>query len=344
MLRGFVLAVLLQLSGRLAAWDYEFHRLVNELALASLPGTAPEFLREPAVRERLAYLAGEADRWRNVTAGPLRHVNEPDHFLDLEDLDPLGMDPSQLTPFREEFVAQVAVARARQPLKFPAATNDPARNRWLPGFLPWKVAEECGRLRSSWSTLKTFERHGGRPDEIANARANVIHVMGVLGHYVGDASQPLHTTRHYNGWVGDNPRGYTTNRTFHGFIDGGFLRAAGLDRARILEQIRPATLPWSTSTNVPGEPVFPLILSFVREQHALVEPLYALELGGKLKPGSDAAAEGREFLGRQLLKAGQLLGDLWLASWTQATNDTYLQSWLARRAAAESNGSQKAAP
>ena len=39
--------------------------------------------------------------------------------------------------------------------------------------------------------------------------------MGVMGHYVGDGSQPLHTTVHFNGWVGDNPKGYTTKQTFH---------------------------------------------------------------------------------------------------------------------------------
>ena len=34
--------------------------------------------------------------------------------------------------------------------------------------------------------------------------------MGVMGHYVGDCAQPLHTTKHHNGWVGENPHGYTT--------------------------------------------------------------------------------------------------------------------------------------
>ena len=57
---------------------------------------------------------------------------------------------------------------------------------------------------------RRFEQYGGTPEEIANAQADFIYVMGVMGHYVGDGSQPLHTTMYFNGWVGDNPNGYTT--------------------------------------------------------------------------------------------------------------------------------------
>ena len=47
------------------AWDYEGHRIVNQLALVSLPTNFPAFVRAPANAERIAFLAGEPDRWRN---------------------------------------------------------------------------------------------------------------------------------------------------------------------------------------------------------------------------------------------------------------------------------------
>ena len=71
------------------AWDYEGHRLVNQLALASLPTNFPAFVRVPVAAERIAFLAGEPDRWRNVQDLPLRHSNGPDHYLDLEQLNDL---------------------------------------------------------------------------------------------------------------------------------------------------------------------------------------------------------------------------------------------------------------
>src|SRR5258708_36347471 len=86
------------------AWDYEGHRLVNQLALASLPTNFPGFVREPAAAERVAFLAGEPDRWRNTPDLPLKHLQEPDHYIDLEELTSHGLKPEVLPVFRYDFV------------------------------------------------------------------------------------------------------------------------------------------------------------------------------------------------------------------------------------------------
>lgn len=67
------------------AWDYEGHQAVNELALASLPKNFGIELTSN-VKERIVFLAGEPDRWRNVPDLPLKHFSGPDHYIDLEDL------------------------------------------------------------------------------------------------------------------------------------------------------------------------------------------------------------------------------------------------------------------
>jgi len=54
----------------IGAWDYEGHHMVNELALASLPKDFGIDLT-PALKGRVAFLAGEPDRWRNVPDLPL---------------------------------------------------------------------------------------------------------------------------------------------------------------------------------------------------------------------------------------------------------------------------------
>ncbi|HSH15208.1 MAG TPA: S1/P1 Nuclease, partial [Verrucomicrobiae bacterium] len=43
------------------AFDYAGHRMINELALASLPKDYPAFVREATAAERIAFLAGEPD-------------------------------------------------------------------------------------------------------------------------------------------------------------------------------------------------------------------------------------------------------------------------------------------
>jgi len=311
---------------------------VNELALASLPATFPAFALTPDARVRVAYLAGEPDRWRNEmnlrngTGIALGHVNGPDHYLDLEDIYLYDLTPDKLPPLRYDFVADIAKAREAHPEKFPAI--DPARDgdhtRELSGFLPWSITENYEKLQSGFSTLAALQKFGGTPEEITNVQENILYVMGVMGHFVGDASQPLHTTKHFNGWVGDNPNHYTAERTFHQWIDGGFFRkTGGIDVKKLTAQIHGAEkIPAASDPNG----IFQTAVNFVVTNNGLVEPLYKMEKDGKLSDQGDAGAEGRVFLEGQLVKSGQLLGNLWLTAWQAAPEDTYLEKELQQRA------------
>src|ERR1041384_5985016 len=191
-----------------SAWDYAGHRLVNQVALRSLPDEFPAFVKTPEARERIAFLAGEPDRWRNTKDNTLKHFNEPDHFFDVDYLGGFGLTPETISPFRYEFMAQLTTARVKNPGLEPVAdpAKDDNKTRALFGLLPWAINEQYSKLKSTFSCLKTFEENGGTSGEIRNAQENAIHLMGVLGHFVGDATQPLHTTKHYNGWIGDNPK------------------------------------------------------------------------------------------------------------------------------------------
>jgi len=128
-----------QLGANLAlAWDYEGHRSINQLALASLPTNFPAFVREPAAAERIGFLAGEMDRWRNTPDLPLKHYSFPDHYMDIEELATYGLKPEMLPVFRYDFVAQLALFRQAHPDKFPEpdAGANLDHTRGLVGLLP----------------------------------------------------------------------------------------------------------------------------------------------------------------------------------------------------------------
>src|SRR5262245_37133339 len=95
-LLGSIAAVLLALAPAVRAWDYENHRLINQLALATLPTNFPAFVFTPVARERIAFLAGEPDRWRNTPEVTLKHFNGPDHFLDMDLLGQHGLNARAL--------------------------------------------------------------------------------------------------------------------------------------------------------------------------------------------------------------------------------------------------------
>jgi hypothetical protein len=330
--RIFGVLALLGFSSIALAWDYEGHRAVNQLALASLPTNFPAFVRTATAQERIAFLGGEADRWRNVQDLPLRHWNGPEHYIDIEELAVYGLKPELLPVFRYEFVARLALIRSQAPDKFPAAGGNEDRTRDLVGLLPWAIAENYSKLKSGFSCLKAFQEDGGTPEEIANAEANIVYVMGVMGHYVADASQPLHTTVHHHGWVGENPHQYSTNRWIHSLIDGGYLlKVGGVDLKKMQAGLRTAQPVTLDGRPAKPEEMFQAGMKFILEQHKEVEPLYQREKAGKFSGEGEAGLEGRVFLQNQLMKSGQFLGDLWVSAWQQAPPDTFLKRQLANR-------------
>jgi hypothetical protein len=328
---GVFLLAALTLPAR--AWDYEGHHTINELALAALPADFGGFELTPALKNRVAFLGGEPDRWRNVADLELKHDNGPDHYIDLEDLAACGLTPETLPPLRYDFLAALVRARVAHPENFPAI--DPARDsdhtRELDGFLPWAITENYEKLKSGFATLKAFQQFGGTPSEVANAQADIVYVMGVMGHYVGDGSQPLHTTRHFNGWVGPNPKGYTTRPTFHSWIDGGYFRKTG---GLLAESLRDRIHPAERLAGADFEGgVFKLTVAYLVAGNQYVEPLYEMEKNGQFSGDPGKGLAGRPFLDGQIVKAAQMLGNLWYTAWREAPEDTYLERQLRLRTA-----------
>lgn len=331
----FLLAAAAAGTTSLPAWDYAGHRIVNQLALASLPSDFPGFVRTPDNAERIAFLAGEPDRWRNVSDLPLKQYNGMDHYLDMEELPEAGLDPDRVSSLRYEFALQFAAGRAAHAANFPPI--DPAKNldhsREWPGFLPWAITEYYGKLKSAFSYLKTFETAGGTPEEIANAKANIVYLMGVMGHYVGDGAQPLHTTIHHHGWIGSNPHGYTTSAGIHSWIDGGFIAKAGIATGQIRSRVTVAHALTLASRSDGRDPMFVAVMRYLEAQNAEVGPLYRLDKEGQFGGEHiDRDTAGRAFIEGQLLKGGEMLGTIWVTAWHHAEPDPYLAKQLARRA------------
>ncbi len=333
----------------LRAWDYEGHRIVNTLALATLPKEFPQFVHAVAHAERVAFLAGEPDRWRNAPDFPLKQSGGSwsDHFLDLEYVPEAGLDLAKLTSFRYDFIVQFAAGRAANPQNFPPI--DPAKNldhtREWPGFAPWAITEYFGKLRSGFSYLKVLEELG-TADEIMNAQANILYIMGVMGHYVGDCAQPLHTTKHHNGWVGDNPNGYSKWPGLHSWVDGGIIAKAVIRAPQLAPRVTEAA-PISLAPREDGrDPMFVAVMDYLIAQHAQVEPLYQLEKENKLGHGEKGvvAPETKAFIEARLIEGGQMLGSIWLTAQRAAGPDTYLRTQLIKRQTAGASAPKPTAP
>lgn len=355
-LRRLLLPALLLSALTARAWDAEGHRIVAHLGLSALPTDYPAFARDAAAASRIGFLTNVPDRWRNVDPW-LKHPGPSwtDHFLDIEEIPDAGLDLDTLTSFRLDFAVAFAAGRAAHPEKF--RPIDPARNtdrtREWPGTAPWAIAEWFHKLRSAFAYLKAFEEMGGTPEEIANSQQDVIYAMGVLAHYVGDCAQPLHSTIHHNGWVGENPNGYTTWNGFHSWIDGAVVARTGINGPSLVQRVKPGAILTLNPRADGRDPVFVVALEYVVAQNKFVEPLYQLEKAGKLgnekpdangrqpNPPKPVSPEGRAFIEERLLTGGNMLATLWATAWKSAPVDTYLRTQLARRQAAAATPSAK---
>ena len=337
----------------LRAWDYEGHQIVNRLALESLPkGDFPDFvLTSDSARDRIAFLAGEPDRWKSTPDLPIKHYNGVDHYLDLEEVSEAGLDPHTISSLRYDFVVQFAAGRAAHSDKFPPI--DPKKNlehsREWPGFAPWAITEYYGKLKAAFSYLKAFQEQNqgqqlGTSVEVTNAKDNIIYLMGIMGHYVGDCAQPLHVTMHHNGWVGPNPNGYTTWSGIHAWIDGGLIGKTGINWKALTPQITPSQAIVLAPQADGRDPMFVDVMNYLLGSLDQVEPLYRLEKDHKFgddfakgpKTGQDTetvSAEGRAFVEAQLVRGGEKLGAIWLTAWRNSPPDAYLRAQLLKRQA-----------
>jgi len=80
-----------------------------------------------------------------------------------------------------------------------------------------------------------------------------------------------------------------------------------------------------------GEQVFSAMVSFIVEQNKLVETVYQMDRDHQFSGEGEAGLLGKPLIEGQLMKAGQLLGDVWFSAWQQAAPDDFLAKQLRRR-------------
>ena len=289
---GLTALVLLQSVGA-GAWGNEGHTYINRVAAEKIPATMPRFLRRAVVE--IAYLGPEPDRWRSPSEFALKNAQEPDHFIDLERVS--WLDP--LPQGRYEFYRKLYEKRAATP-----STDHP--DDYLPehvGLQPYITMEVYGRLKAAFREYR--QRQAAHQPTRAVEQA-IIFYAGWLGHYVGDGSQPLHTTIHYNGWVGENPSGYTTEHKIH----------AQFETAYVATNITAKDFEGLVKTPQRLDHPFTDYVAYLRQSNTLVENVYALEkAGGFTGKGSPAAFD---FTTHRLAAASQMLLDLWYTAWLES--------------------------
>jgi len=274
------------------AWGHDGHSMINRIAVASLPADVPEFLRSRAAQEAMDYYGPQPDRWRSADQG-LYATMVPEHDINFEVADLAGPLPRH----RYDYMAALQVAQPAHPgIKLTAQEA---------GLLPYATEEDWVELMSA---MRDYRGLVAAKQDTRPVEAEIVFLAGVLGHFVADGSQPLHTTIQYNGWTGPNPHGYTTDHGIHSRFESDFVHnnIKESDVAPLVEGTKPAVL----------KDVFEDDVNYLRHTNSLVEAVYQLDGAGAFTGAGTPA--GKAFVDQQLAAGAIELRDMIYTAWVRS--------------------------
>jgi hypothetical protein len=172
------------------------------------------------------------------------------------------------------------------------------------GLQPWEATEVWERLKAA---LREYRALAAAKQDTRPVEQAIIFYAGWLGHYVGDASQPLHASIQYNGWVGPNPNGYTTEHKIHWQFEGPFVDA-NLREPEVRAKMTPPNA-------IDGD-IFDAYVAYLRHTKTYVERVYQLEKAGGF--AGAGTAESREFTAERLAAGASMLRDMIYSAWLES--------------------------
>lgn len=154
------------------SWGFFGHKKINRMAVFTLPPEMINFYKKNI--EYITEHAVDPDKRRYAVEG-----EAPRHYIDIDHYAEDGQDPFEVMPKKWYDAID----------KF---TEDTLQAY---GIVPWHVNFMVLQLTKAFEA-KDYDR--------------IIKVSADLGHYIGDAHVPLHTTKNYNGQL-------TNQKGIHGF-------------------------------------------------------------------------------------------------------------------------------
>jgi hypothetical protein len=304
----------------LAGWGFRGHTVANLAAVESIGSDGPLFLK--GQKAYIGHLGPVPDTWRSPSEPYLRISEDPNHGWYTESFDFVKEIPRS----RTEFTLRVYDEYLR------VAKTNPERARLLnirytglqaysmmEGYERVKAGMRLYRLADSKDGAYRFGDLGGMYARISPLYRDSVQVkaylaqdiafyVGWLGHYVADAAQPLHNSRHHDGWEGENPKSYTRDPEIHGRFESSYVDLIGLAEADVLPHVRKEARrledPWAA------------ILDHMIEARGYVEDVYRLDLRGAFRSREDA--EARQLVATRVASGASFLRDLVYTAWLES--------------------------
>jgi hypothetical protein len=306
MMAAMVAALLLPNAA--LAWGLHGHEIIGRAAVAHLPTDLPPFVRDDYSKDEIVYLQSEEDRLKLGGRDTDAWTREwtTDHYVDIADDLTIGgaVSISALPSTRDKYM--LALMRAT-----------PSVDPYDIGFLPYSILEGYEQVRLDFALIRRLQTKATSPglsrqmlhDYVIRVKITV-HDIGMFSHFVGDGSQPLHVSLHYNGWGKyPNPNNYSQDNTTHAQFESDFV-----DKFLDAAQVTPLVAPAVTFSGTPLQE----IQTYLKATDSQVVPFYELKKKGAFAlddATSDVHRQGLEFTRQRLAAAAQMLDSLIETAW-----------------------------
>lgn len=264
-------------------WGFFGHKKLNELAVFTLPAPLFQFYKK-----NMSYLiehSVDPDKRRYSIKGEAEC-----HYIDLDYYYPHAKAPGVMPLTWSQAICQFEIDSLH-----------------AHGIVPWQVQKKLAKLTEAF---------------VSKDKKLILQISAELGHYIGDAHVPLHTTSNYNGQL-------TNQKGLHGFWE-----------SRLPELFyEDYTIPFHHAQRIDRPDQF--IWARIWESHLALDSVFQFEIQAKSMMadqfwydfqirGEDAAYQYSEKLSqhyhkllqgqveRRMKSAVASIGDFWYTAWVNA--------------------------
>lgn len=286
-------ALLLAIPAPASAWGSKGHRLVNAVAVRALPASVPAFLRTENATVEIELLGPEPDRLKGSG-----HVwdaeHDPGHYIDIDDDGTVGgIKLDALPATREAFDTTQRAAKSDQ---------------YRQGYLPYSLADGWEELRREFALWRS---DGADAAQRAVDEGTIVRTIGLWGHFVADASQPLHVTVHFNGWgTYANPAGYSTDPHLHARFESDFVDRF-VSRSDVASKLS-SPVACGAGALLSDAQVLQMMETYLSASAATVPQLYQIEQRHGFETGSPEAVA---FADARLAFGASRMRDFIICAW-----------------------------
>ena len=289
------------------AWGSTGHRIIGRLGAATLPAELPAFLKTSEAIDAVGEIAREPDRSKG--AGQPHDADlDPGHYVDLT-------EDGHVFTAEGPSIDRLPKSRHDYDTALVKAGIDPFKA----GYLQYNLMDGYQQLVKDfayWRIETALLKQNALPEhrawiqsDLLRRQALIIRDLGWWAHFVGDASQPMHASIHYNGW-GDypNPEGFTQDKV-HGPWESDFV-GANITEADV-RRAMPAPADCGATIQI-------CVAAYLTATEKETAPFYRLYQKGEF-PGP--TPEGKAFTVTRIAVGAGMLRDLTVRAWRDSTKN-----------------------